>query len=795
MLWRSDTLTNFKFLFRTISRRGCAQRRNHSTVLKNDPSKTRNFALVAHIDSGKTTLTESILSTSGYLSSPGTVDTGSTTTDFLPAERERGITIQSASIPVSWKDWTFNLIDTPGHADFGMEVESASRVVDGAVVLIDAVEGVESQTQGVWRQLDKYGVKSRLLFLNKMDRPGASFRSSLLSVLNYRLHPRPMALTLPVASFDPQAYKTAEPGVEGVVDLVHWCLWKWNSEGNASRYELPQEPNNIEDCGLFPKAHPIIPHLGPARTSLLENLSMFSDDLMERLLEDPSSTAHLSIGASDLLPILRSAVLEGEVLPVLCGSAMKHIGTSLVLDYAGHLFPNPLDGASANSMDDPNVRMLAWKVAWDKRRGWMTFVRVYSGTLTRQSTLLNVTRNQKEKVSKLLLLYANEPEEVDSLPFGSVGVILGLKYTRTGDTLTTTGKTQKSSSISALQDITPPPAVMSAAIVPHSKSDLEPVQGAVLALSRTDPSARVEVSEGQLLVHGLGSLHLEIIEGRLRDEWGVNFESGRRRVTYREGFGGEEETITKAWNTEVYGKQITISVTFKIRSLSENERGDPAWDENIVLNAEGRPVAPPDLGRDNKSPWTYIAQGVASAISASPHTSLPVSRAHVQIMSYTLPEGTGVSILGGALSSILREHFSKTPTGPIMEPYTRLRITVTDDSFGAVVKHLIESDGELLDSDSQVISSGEESIPYTRDGVYIPPEWMSPSASTTSNSSHSAGQKRVINAVAPLSKMLDFSNRLRAISGGHGTFEMSNAGFRAVSDTRKLEILREMGRA
>ncbi len=172
-----------------------------------------------------------------------------------------------------------------------------------------------------------------------------------------------MVLTLPIASFNPQAYATAEPGIEGIVDLVHWCLWKWDSEGNPSWHELPQEPNKLENCGLFAEGHPIVPHLAPARVNLLETLSMYSEDLMERLLEEPSSPAHLSIGAPDLLPIIRSAVLKGEVLPVLCGSATKHIGTSLVLDYAGHLFPSPLDDASTNSNDDPNVNMLAWKVA------------------------------------------------------------------------------------------------------------------------------------------------------------------------------------------------------------------------------------------------------------------------------------------------------------------------------------------------------------------------------------------------------------------------------------------------
>ncbi|KAF5344068.1 hypothetical protein D9758_008858 [Tetrapyrgos nigripes] len=230
-------------------------RRAYATAA-NDASNIRNMALVAHIDSGKTTLTESILLRSSYLSASGSVDTGSTTTDFLPAERERGITIQSASIPVKWNKWTFNLIDTPGHADFGMEVESASRVVDGAVVLMDSVEGVEAQTKGVWRQLDRYGVATRLVFLNKLDRPGASFGSSLRSLLTHRLHQHPLALTLPIASFDPKDYQHAEPGIQGIVDLVKWEVWRWDENGEAKRYPLPTDVQELEKLSFLPSDTP-----------------------------------------------------------------------------------------------------------------------------------------------------------------------------------------------------------------------------------------------------------------------------------------------------------------------------------------------------------------------------------------------------------------------------------------------------------------------------------------------------------------------------------------------------------
>jgi elongation factor G len=225
------------------------------------------------------------------------------------------------------------------------------------------------------------------MFLNKLDRPGASFRSSLLSLLAHRFHPSPTALTLPIASFDPEAYLRGEPGVEGLVDLVKWELWKWDKEGNATRHSLPTKTEELANSGLLPPSHPLIPHLVPARINLLENLSMHSEELMESLLNlesDPS--AYLNVGSSFVMPHLRRAVLQNKILPVLCGSAIKNIGTELVMDYVGELFANPLDFKTKSESPDGPLRLLAWKVVWDKRRGWMTFVRVYSGVCLHHAT-------------------------------------------------------------------------------------------------------------------------------------------------------------------------------------------------------------------------------------------------------------------------------------------------------------------------------------------------------------------------------------------------------------------------
>lgn len=422
----------------------------------------------------------------------------------------------------------------------------------------------------------------------------------------------------------------------------------------------------------------------------------------------------------------------------------------------------------------------------------MTF---WLGTLSRQSVLSNSSRGVKERVSKLLLFYASEAEEVEELPFGSVGVILGLKHTRTGDTLVSTHGLSRES---PFPGITPPPATMSASVIPQTHADLEPVEDALNALIRTDPSIRMETHEGQLLVHSLGALHLEIVEGRLKDEWGAKCEIGRRRVAYRESIGPDESQPSLVeWTTNVGGKNVTASVSFSLRPLLDNEVGDGTWDDNIVLRDNGRPLRHPDALQDERNPWTHISRGIASTLSSSPHTSFPLSRSRIQVMGFEHPSNVPNSILGGASAIILRDHVKNRGRGPIMEPYTKIRVSVDSDVLGQVIKDLVEHGGEIVDlAESSLPLDEETSTPYSQEGVYIPPKWLSPSAmSSVGVEDHSIRLKRPVCAFTPLSQMLDYSTRLRAITGGHGQFETAAAGFRAVNPVRELEILNEIGRA
>lgn len=379
---------------------------------------------------------------------------------------------------------------------------------------------------------------------------------------------------------------------------------------------------------------------------------------------------------------------------------------------------------------------------------------------------------------------------MDELPFGSVGVILGLKYTRTGDTLVSTGGSSSIPTI--LPEITPPASVISASVIPQSHSDLLPVQEALQSLTRTDPSIRMDVQEGQILVHGMGALHLEIVEGRLRDEWAARFEFGKRRVTYREGLGqGQSSQSSNIWRTEAGGKQVDISVTFAVRCLQEHEEEDTTWDGNVVLDAMGKALPPPDAMTG--TPLSFIARGISSALSNSPNTSLPMAHLHIQLMDFLVPSSAHISTLTGACAMILHNRLRDAGTGPVMEPYVHLKISVNEDNIGKVVRDLTEHGGEVLDLGTG--SSADEAGGYPYEGVYIPPSWLSPSGVSSESGSGLSQVKRSIHAHAPLSQFLDYSTRLRALSGGHGHFEMSNAGFKEVSEMRKSEILKEIGRA
>lgn len=400
------------------------------------------------------------------------------------------------------------------------------------------------------------------------------------------------------------------------------------------------------------------------------------------------------------------------------------------------------------------------------------------------------------------LLYANEPKSVDALPVGSVGVVLGLKHTRTGDTLIS-ANAANTPGADALRDIKPPPAVISAAVIPQSYADLKPVQEALLNLQRTDPSVRIEPDkEGQLLVHGLGALHLEIVEGRLREEFGVQFEFGARRVGYREGFPGAARIIDDVWEFASDGRQMQVNLRFAVQPLKVGDDGDPSWDGNVVLDAEGKPLLSPETSAGVDPALHALAQGIQSFLSNSLNSSLPYCGVQLQVIRWDLPrDNVPTSLLTHACTAILRNDFRHAGMGDILEPYVRVKVDVTEDLMGTVIRDLTENNGQIQDlrddgSAALDLDEGDGDVgPYLTDGLYVPPDWLTPcSATSAARDIKSPQNKRTIHAIAPLSKMLDYLIRLRALSGGRGEYDMVNIGFYATNALRREEILREIGK-
>jgi elongation factor G len=476
----------------------------------------RNIGIMAHIDAGKTTTTERILFYTGLIHRMGNVDDGNTAMDWMEQEKERGITITSAATTAFWNGYRINLIDTPGHVDFTIEVERSLRVLDGAVALLDAVSGVEPQTEAVWRQADKHRVP-RLCFVNKMDRPGADFDACLRSMRD-RLGADPVAVQLPVG---------AEERFVGVVDLVTMKAYLWDSD----------------ELGAIVRETEIPPELAEAaaerRERLVEAAANFDDALMELVLTDVEPSP------DQLRAALRKGTLSLDIVPVLCGSAFRNKGVQPLLDAVVAYLPSPVDVppvlgvvpgtgepvTRAPSEEQP-LAALAFKIMTDPYAGQLTFLRVYSGVLSSGSYVLNATTRRRERIGRVLLMHADKRELTSEVRAGNIAAAVGLSC-RTGDTLC-----DEAAPI-VLESIEAPEPVIEVTVSPRSKADEDRLSNGLQRLAVEDPSFRVSVVEesGETVLRGMGELHLEIVVDRLRKEFGVGVEVGRPQVAYRETIG------------------------------------------------------------------------------------------------------------------------------------------------------------------------------------------------------------------------------------------------------------------
>jgi elongation factor G len=502
-------------------------------MAKHDLSKFRNIGIMAHIDAGKTTTTERILYYTGITHKIGEVHEGTATMDWMEQEQERGITITSAATTCFWErngvDHRINIIDTPGHVDFTMEVERSLRVLDGAVAVFDGVAGVEPQSETVWRQADKYGVP-RICFINKLDRAGASFDRSFESIIT-RLGANPVALQIPIG---------LEDQLKGVVDLVAMKGLLWKDESKGAEYEVTEIPADLKDAAAA------------AREKLIEAVASIDDELMHKYLEGEE------ISETEIRKALRAGTISLKLVPVVTGSAFKNKGVQTLLDAVVDYLPSPLDIPPVEGINPKNSETearppeasapfsgLVFKIMADKHLGQLSFVRIYSGTIKAGSYAYNPIKDTKERVGRLMRMHANKREDIEVASAGEIIAIGGMKQVTTGDTICDENKPI------VLEAMEFPAPVIRVAVEPKTRQDQDKLGVALNRLAQEDPSFNVSTDQetGQTIIAGMGELHLEIIVDRMKREFGVEANVGKPQVAYR-------ETITKpAPGKEVYKKQ------------------------------------------------------------------------------------------------------------------------------------------------------------------------------------------------------------------------------------------------
>ncbi len=627
----------------------------------------RNIGIMAHIDAGKTTTTERILYYTGRTHRIGEVHDGAATMDWMPQEQERGITITSAATTVFWKHCRINIIDTPGHVDFTIEVERSLRVLDGAVAVFCSVSGVEPQSETVWRQADKYGVP-RIAFVNKMDRTGADFFEAV-TTMREKLGANAIPVHCPIG---------AESEFKGMVDLITMKALIFHDETQGAEWHEMDIPADLAD------------RCAEMRMHLLEELATIDDEneaFMTKVLEAPDSVTPEEIHA-----VMRKGVCANKLNPVLCGSAFKNKGVQQLLDAVMRWMPSPLDRGAIRGFDadsgeelvlkpEDNGPMvaLAFKIMTDPYVGRLTFVRVYSGTLKKGATLLNTTKGKKERVSRLLEMHANTRKDKDEFYCGDIAACIGLKQTTTGDTLCE----ESASREIILEKMEFPEPVIDMAIEPKSKADREKLSMALSALSEEDPTFRVSTNEetGQTIISGMGELHLDVLRDRMIREFSVDANVGKPQVSYK-------ETITKAGKSDTkYVKQT-------------GGRGQYA---HVVLE-----IAPNDLGKgieiNNKIvggviPKEYIPaveKGIHDGIATGVLAGYNLVDVKVDIVWGSFHEVDSNEMAFKICASMCLKEAARKCAPVILEPIMRVVVSTPETHIGDVIGDLNRRRGRIM---------------------------------------------------------------------------------------------------
>ena len=634
--------------------------------------KTRNIGIMAHIDAGKTTTTERILYYTGITHKIGEVHDGAATMDWMEQEQERGITITSAATTCFWRNHRINIIDTPGHVDFTIEVERSLRVLDGAVAVFDAVSGVEPQSETVWRQADRYNVP-RICFVNKMDRVGADF-DNCVAMFKERLGANPVRLQLPIG---------AESGFAGVVDLVEMNALIWDSDDLGATFEKTEIPDTLRDEAIL------------AREQLLDAAANFDDDLMEKILEGET------LDSSQIWSALRTGTVKLEIVPVFCGSAFKNKGVQALLDAVVDILPSPLDLPAVQgthphtgdtvvreTADESPFAALAFKIMTDPFVGQLTFLRVYSGVLRSGDSVLNVVSGKKERIGRILQMHANKREEIKEIYAGNIAAAVGLKHCTTGDTIAA-----KEAPV-LLERMEFPEPVIQIAIEPRTKGDSDKLGVALQKLSLEDPSFRVSTDEnsGQTIIAGMGELHLEVIVDRMRREFNVEANVGKPQVAYR-------ETITTTKETE--GRFIRQS-------------GGRGQFGHVLLRLEPLEAG---VGFEFKTeiaggsvPKEYfkaVEQGVREALERGVIAGYPMVDVGVTLFDGSYHEVDSNEMAFKIAASIGLHDGAKEAVPVLLEPVMATEIVTPDDFMGDVVGDVNRRRGKV---NSIEIRSGAQCI-------------------------------------------------------------------------------------
>jgi elongation factor G len=678
----------------------------------------RNIGIIAHIDAGKTTTTERILFYTGKTHRIGSVDDGTTVTDWMVQERERGITIVSAAVSAEWKGYQINIIDTPGHIDFTAEVQRSLRVLDGGIVVFDAVQGVEPQSETVWRQADRYGVP-RICFVNKMDRVGASYERTI-EMVRQRLGANPIAVQLPIGG---------ESSFRGVVDLFDRQAVLWEDELGLD----PKEAEIPADLrGLVDEMH----------ARLVEQIAETDDELTLRYLEGDQ------ISVQDLKAGLRKAVIAGKATPVFCGSSLRNRGVQPILDAVIDYLPSPLEipavkGTHPRTLqelerpakDDAPLSALVFKIVTDPYVGRLAYVRVYSGKLDQGSMVYNSTKDRRERVGRLLRMYADRREDLSEVLSGDIGAILGMKESFTGDTLC------DQSNPVLLENITFPEPVISVSIEPKTTVDQDKMGEALRKLSEEDPTFRVRGDEetGQTIISGMGELHLEVLVDRMLREFRVQARVGRPQVAYRESITrpvqkAEFRYVKQTGGHGQYGHVVL--------ALEPGEPGSGIIFENDIVGG----VIPREY-------IPGVEKGVREAADSGVVAGYPVTDVKIRLYDGSFHEvDSNEMAFKMAGSMAFKDGMQKA--GPVLqEPIMKVEVVVPEEFLGDIIGQLNSRRGEIL-------------------GMEIRP-----------------GNAQAVKAMVPLAEMFGYATDLRSATQGRGVFTMEFDHYARVSENVAREII------